>query len=172
MKGDTNREIAENLYQRIIQNPQDRGKIISINGSGISTEYFLDYLCRRRSLLLHGSVHYIEGKLKAREGKIFTSNRAVIAIMRSLYSNVGVKLLYPYFIDREHPFGLRIIVPDGKHYESKEKGFVYVVRNEDFKNEPKNSWQFIKEAKELSFEFAIEIGKEDFRYPVEVVVEE
>ena len=56
--------------------------------------------------------------------------------------------------------------PSGK-FISKEKGFVYIVSNEGFRNEPEGSWQFIKETGEIEFGMIVETEKADFKYPVE-----
>lgn len=167
--------LLEEFYRELIQrykngeevfaSLQDRSKL-KLKKEGIRTETFLDYLSETHSLLLHGSIFRIDGKLKSRDGLIYASNKAAIAIMRSLYSNVGVTLHYPYFIDEKNPLELEIVVPKGEIYEVKERGFVYVLKNDEFENTPKGSWQFIKETNSLDYLFAIETEKADFSYPV------
>ena len=135
----------------------------------ITTEQFLDYLCQKQGLLLHGSIHEIKhGKIKSNYNKIFATNKGVIAIERSLYSNVGVNLQYPYFISKENPFVLKIHTKDDGKFIKKDKGFVYVLKNNGFKNDPKGSWQFVKESSEADFVAVIETHDKDFTYPVEI----
>ncbi len=168
--------LLEEFYGELVQRYKDGEKIFvslrdlsKLKEEGIRTETFLDYLSRTQSLLFHGSIFHIEGMLKSRGGLIYASNRAAIAIMRSLYSNIGAKLRYPYFIDENSPLELEIVVPKGETYEIKERGFVYLLKNDRFKNTPKGSWQFIKETDSLDYLFAIETEKADFSYPVKVV---
>lgn len=168
-------EIMENFYKKFSDADNNNVKKISLEQlrelkeKGITTEKFLDYLCQKKGLLLHGSTHEIaDDKLKSSWKKIFSSNKSAIAIMRSLYSNVNVNLEYPYFFDENNPLVLKVHTPLNGKFISKEKGFVYVVDSEGFKNEPEGSWQFIKEAGELAFEIIVETEKADFKYPVEI----
>lgn len=135
----------------------------------VATEEFLDYICNKYGFLLHGSIHKIKnGKLTSKNNKIFATNKAVVAIARSLYSNAGVNLQYPYFINNENPFILKIHTqPNGK-FIKKDVGFVYVLKSDGFKSDPKNSWQFIKENNEIDFIAVIETKSNDFKYPVEI----
>ncbi len=129
----------------------------------------MDHLCQKQGLLLHGSIQEInEGKLKFGRRKIFASNKSAIAIMRSIYSNVGVNLEYPYFFDKDNPLILKIHTPPNEKFISKENGFVYVLNGEKFQNEPKDSWQFVKENDEVDFDLVIETEKTDFQYSVEI----
>ena len=169
--------LLEEFYRELIQRYEDGEKVFvslrdlsRLKEEGIHTETFLDYLSETHSLLLHGSIFHIDGKLKSRDSLIYASDRASIAIMRSLYSNIRAKLRYPYFIDENNPLELEIIIPEGETYEVKERGFVYVLKNDGFENIPKGSWQFIKETDSLDYLFAIETEKADFSYPVRVVV--
>lgn len=133
-----------------------------------STENFMDWLCGNKKFLLHGSIHKISGnKIISNKGKIFASNKAAIAIMRSLYSNEGVNLQYPYFIDKDHPLMMEIHTGNGK-YVKKNNGFVYIIKNEGFKNDPEGSWQFVKEANKTKFIAVVETKSKDFVYPAEV----
>jgi len=136
---------------------------------GIAVEKLMDYICKKYGLLLHGSIHEIKhGKIKSNYNKIFATNKGVIAIERSLYSNVGVNLQYPYFISKENPFVLKIHTKDDRKFIKKDKGFVYVLKNDGFKNDPKGSWQFVKESSEVDFVAVIETKDKDFTYPVEI----
>jgi len=171
--------LLEEFYGELVQRYKGEEKVFiflrdlsKLKEKRIRTEYFLDYLSRTHSLLFHGSIFLIEGMLKSRDGLIYASNKAAIAIMRSLYSNIGAKLRYPYFIDENSPPELEIIIPKGKTYEVKERGFVYVLKNDGFENTPKGSWQFIKETDSLDYLFAIETEKADFSYPVGVIISE
>ncbi len=140
-----------------------------LKDKGISTEIFLDYLCQKHGYLLHGSIHEIPGnKLKSSQGKLFASNKSAIAIMKSLYSNINVNLSYPYFFDKDNPLVLKIHTPPNGKFISKENGFIYIINNSGFQNEPEGSWQFIKNNDEQEFTIILETEKDDFNYPVEV----
>jgi len=167
-------EMMEAFYKKFSESGENGVKKISLEQlrelkeKGITTENFLDYLCQKNGLLLHGSIHEIaDDKLKSNYKKIFASNKSAIAIMRSLYSNMNVNLEYPYFFDKDNPLVLKVHTPPNGKFISKEKGFVYIVSGEDFKNEPEGSWQFIKETGEVKFGMIIETEKADFKYPVE-----
>lgn len=165
---------CENFYKRYFESDTTGVKRISLEmlwelkEKGISTENMLDHICKKRGKLLHGSIHEIKGDiLESKYNKIFASNRSSIAIMRSIYSNIGVNLQYPYFINEESPLVLKIHTPpDGKFIKTN-KGFIYIVDNSGFKNEPEGSWQFIKESDEVKFNAVVEIESDDFIYPVE-----
>ena len=136
---------------------------------GVSIEQFLDYLCQKQGLLLHGSIHQAKnGKLTSKSNKIFASNKSAIAIMRSLYSNADVNLQYSYFIDDRNPLTLKIHTPANVKFTKKDSGFVYIVKSEGFKNEPKGSWQFVKETEEIDFIAVVETENDDFTYSVEI----
>jgi len=49
-----------------------------------------------------------------------------------------------------------------------DSGFVYIVKSEGFKNEPKGSWQFVKETEEIDFIAVVETENDDFTYSVEI----
>lgn len=136
--------------------------------NGISTEDFLDHICREHSLLLHGSINEIpDGKLKPNKGRIYATDKPAIAILKSLYSNKGAKLQYPYFIDEHSPLKLKIENLSQSGIIGGERGFVYVVNGDGFVNEPEGSWQYYKETGQMPFEIIIETEKGDFKYPVE-----
>jgi hypothetical protein len=167
-------ELAEGFYKKYFaQNGE--GVRLSLEAlrelkeEGVTTEQFLDYLCQKQGLLLHGSIHQIESdKLTSKNKKIFATNKSAIAIERSLYSNVDVNLEYPYFINDENPLILKIHTrPNGK-FMKKDTGFVYVVKSDGFKNEPENSWQFVRETDEVDYIAVVETENSDFTYPVEV----
>lgn len=167
-------EMMETFYKKFSESGGEGVKKISLEQlqelkeEGITTENFLDYLCQKNGLLLHGSIHEIaDDRLKSDWKKIFASNKSAIAIMRSLYSNVNVHLEYPYFFDKDNPLVLKVHTPPSGKFISKEKGFVYIVSGEGFRNEPEGSWQFIKETDEIEFGMIIETEKDDFKYPVE-----
>ena len=171
----TQEKIMENFYKNFSETNKGDVKKISLNQlkelkeKGITTEKFLDYLCQKHSLLLHGSIREKkEGKLRAKHKKFFASNKSAIAIMRSIYSNIGVNLKYSYFLDKNNPLVLKIHTSPKRGFIRKENGFIYVVNNEGFQNKPKGSWQFIKKADEVNFSLVVETEKSDFQYPVEV----
>jgi len=97
----------ESFYKKYLGSNKESFKISlealgELKKEGITTEQFLDYLCQKHGLLLHGSIHEIKhNKIKSGYNKIFASNLGVIAIERSLYSNVGVNLQYPYCVCRK-----------------------------------------------------------------------
>lgn len=164
----------KDFYKKYFETDKTNVKKISLDAlkalkeRGITTEKFLDYLCQKHGKLLHGSIHKIlDNKLRSSLHKIFTSNKSAIAIMRSLYSNENVNLKYPYFISEKKPLVLKIHTPPNGKFIKTAKGFIYVVDNTGFKNEPKDSWQFIKETDAVEFDAIIETESDDFKYPVE-----
>ena len=168
--------IIEDFYNKILAEKNAKIRIISLKDLAelkekrISTENFLDYLSQNHGFLLHGSIQEIEGgHLKSKSGKIFATNRAAIAIMRSLYSNKRVNLSYPYFIHENSPLVLKIHTKSKHTIIYKNHGFVYLIKkSEEFKNEPKGSWQFVKDGEEVEFSIIVETEKSDFQYPVEI----
>ena len=142
------------------------GEIKSLH---LSLEESLDCICNKYGFLLHGSIHKTDGnKIISKNGKVFASNKAAIVIMRSLYSNEGVNLQYPYFITKEKPFILEIHAKASGKYIKKDTGYVYVLKNEGFKKDPEGSWQFVKEANEVEFVAVIETKSSDFTYPLKI----
>ena len=137
---------------------------------GITTEQFLEYFCQTSNALLHGSIFEItEGPLVSRRGKIYATDTPAVAIMRSLYSNECVNLFYPLKISQNTPFHLKIHTPADGKYIKKEIGFVYIITEVGFENNPEGSWQFIKNSTAVPFDFIVETTLEDFTYPVEVI---
>lgn len=175
----TQEELMESFYKKFFDTPEQGIKRITLEQlrelkeQGITTESFLDYLCQKHGVLLHGSIIEINSnKLKANLGKIFAANKSAIAIMKSLYSNKAenqnINLEYPYSIDADNPLILKIHTPPNGKFIHKENGYIYVVNGDGFKNEPEGSWQFIKEADELEFSIVVETENNDFEYPVEL----
>lgn len=164
----------EDFYKRNFESNEAKVKKISLDAlrelkeRGITTEKFLNYLCQKKGVLLHGSIHEIsDDKLKSRWNKIFASNKSAIAIMRSMYSNVNVNLEYPYFITEKDPLVLKVHTPPDGKFVKTDKGFIYIIDGTGFKNEPEGSWQFIKETGEVEFGVVVETESDDFKYPVE-----
>ena len=145
-----------------------RNDLLELLQNNISVEFFLDYLCKKYGVLLHGSRIYFETYLEQRSKAIFATNLGSIAIMKSLLSNKGCNLSYPYFISEKSP----LIVEVGERGEINsetigEKGYVYIIRSDKFKNDPKKSWQYInKKHKEVQILGKVEILFEDFNYPI------
>lgn len=175
----TPEEVMESFYKKFFDNPEKEVKRITLEQlqelkeQGITTENFLDYLCKTKGILLHGSIHEInEGKLKSDSGKIFAANKSAIAIMKSLYSNKvenqNINLEYPYSINADNPLILKIHTPPNGKFIHKKNGYIYIVNGDGFKNEPEGSWQFIKEAEEIEFSIVVETEDYDFKYPVEL----
>lgn len=108
------------------------------------------------------------GQLQSKQKKIFASNKSSIAIMRSLYSNINVNLEYPYFFDKNNTLILKVHTPPSGQFISKENGYIYIVNDDGFQNEPKGSWQFLREVDEVQFDMVFETEKADFTYPVEL----
>lgn len=165
----------ENFYKKYFQPREGKPLKVSLEDlkelkeAGIATEDFLDFLCQKHGVLLHGSIHEISGnKLKSpRRRIIFATNKAAIAILRSLYSNIGVNLEYSYFINEQNPLVLKVHTPPNGKYIKANKGFVYVLNKIRFKNDPEGSWQFINRTNEVEFWAVVETEDADFRYPVE-----
>lgn len=164
----------EDFYNKYFNSNKDVIKLNleelqELKREGITTEQFLDYVCQEKGLLLHGSIHQVEDdKLTSKNNKIFATNKSAIAMMRSLYSNKDVNLEYPYFIDGKNPLVLKIHTKaDGKFIKAN-RGFVYIVNSDGFKNDPEGSWQFIKETNEVDFIAVIETESDDFNYPVKI----
>ncbi len=170
-------QIMEAFYKEIIINNKQKIKRISLNTlqelkeKWITTEMFLDYLCQTHGILLHWSTNEIElNKLKSRKNKIFATNKASIAILKSIYSNKGVSLEYPYEIAKNKPFILKIHTPQNWSFISKEKWFIFCIKKDNsFKKNPNIPWEFIKESEDTEFSVIIETEKSDFKYPVEVI---
>ena len=170
----TSEELMDDFYKKFSESGEKDVKIISLEQlkelkeKNITTEGFLNYICEKKRMLLHGSINEItNGTLKSNEGKIFATDKSAVAIMKSLYSNIGVNLEYPYHFNENNPLVLKIHTPPDGKFISKDKGFVYVVSEEDFENKPEGSWQFVKEVDETDFDLSIETEKNDFKYPVE-----
>lgn len=169
-------EIIEEYLKKFLESLQEGVKKITLDDLGelkelgVTTEQFLDCLCSSRNFLLHGSTkEIIESKLRPQGGRVFASNRAAIAIMRSIYSNLNVNLDYPYFISSDSPLELKINTGPSGAYVEVDKGFVYLVDGNGFRNDPEGSWQFVKESEDVPFRAIIETEKSDFKYPVEIV---
>jgi hypothetical protein len=169
------KKLMEDFYARYFETPNEGVRRISLENlqelkeKGVSTEQFLDYLCQNHGYLLHGSLSEIQGdKLVSEVGEIFASNKSAIAILKSVYSNRGVDLKYPYRIREDSPLDLKIEVPTDGQYITADRGYVYVVNSDGFRNNPEGSWQFIKESKEVEFHTIVETEKDDFKYPVTI----
>jgi len=143
-------------------------KLKELKDKGITTENFLQHLVNKQKKLLHGSAYQIDEEVRSSNGKIFATNNSAIAILKSLYSNVGVNLVYPYFINDDNPLILNIDSKKQVEKAEKERGFVYVLDQKGFENNPKGSWQFIKKESSVKFKTIIEIEKNDFKYPVQI----
>ncbi|MDF1496917.1 MAG: hypothetical protein P1P90_02555 [Patescibacteria group bacterium] len=182
MNFEKNSEISnekETLMQKFFQEKTSEGEddvvwisldqLRELKEKGIRTEDFLEYLVEKQGLLLHGSINQIPGnRLRSDRNILFASDKAMVSIMRSLYSNIDVDLGYPYIINEDNPFKLVIhTAPDGK-FICQDRGYVYAVKKEGFKNYPEGSWQYTKETDEAEFEVVIETEKVDFNYPVEI----
>jgi hypothetical protein len=136
---------------------------------GVTLEQYLGILKSKRGCFFHGSPTKIglEQGIRPAKEKIFATDEPAVAIMKAIYSNVGVESLnYPYVISERTPMKLEI---EGVQPNTiGEKGYIYVINEkEGFQNEPKGSWQYIKKG-ENEFVQCIEVEKSDFKYPVEI----
>ncbi len=137
---------------------------------GHTSEDLFNHLNKYYKTLLHGSrIDISNNYLKQNEfGEVYCSNLASIALMKAIISNRGLKfpgLQYPYFIDVEHPFEVKIHGINDKTIG--QKGFVYVVnQNNIFENYPKKSWQYVNKTQHVSIIAKIAIEKSDFTYPI------
>lgn len=167
-------EIMKSFHESILERGEKHitlEDLRELKEQGITTEQFLNHVSAKCNYLFHGSQENID-VLKSHQGKVFASDTAAIAIMRSVYSNKGAELIYPYIVDDAHPLAIKIKVAEDSDYISSDKGFVYCVDKNGFKNEPEGSWQYIKEDEDSDIMLSVETEKEDFGYPVEVIKEE
>jgi len=74
---------------------------------------------------------------------------------------------YPYFINKTDTLVLKVHTPSDGKFIKTNKGFVYIIDNNGFKNEPEGSWQFVKEMGECKVTTVVETENGDFKYPVE-----
>lgn len=163
------------FYEKIFKkDTEDKSVYISLEDLkeakevGVELENLLNYASKKEGLLMHGTITEIDdSSLKSAKKEIFASDKAAIAIMRSLYSNRGVNLDYPYFISDNDPMSLTIHKGEDEPI-IKEKGFVYLVEKAGFENNPEGSWQYIKNTEEVNICGTIETEGGDFNYPVEV----
>jgi hypothetical protein len=168
-------EIIEDFCKKYLNKEEGETKITleqlkELKEKGITTERFLDHLYQKYGLLMHGSIQEIkDGQLKSKNNKVFGSNKSAIAIMRSLFSNVGVNLSYPYFISEENPLILQVRVPSGVEPIIRQNGFVYIVEGQGFVNDPEGSWQYVKNEDDVKIKIVVETEKDDFKYPVKIV---
>lgn len=166
--------LMETFYRELVTLASEERPVISaaklaeLAEKGITAEEFLDYVSRSKGVLLHGSATEIEGDLVSRNEKIFASDRSAIAIMRSIYTNQGAHLEYPYHISEANPLALRVVSDTGTEYKAGETGWVYLVESEGFENEPTGSWQYVKRSDSARVLAAVETSKKDFTYPVEI----
>ena len=145
--------------------------LADLKSTGYSAADLLNYIANRHNLLLHGSRENISEYLKPnQENNILASCSANAAIMKAIISNRGLRgpgLEYPYFIDDENPFIVKI---SGMNKDTiNERGFVYVIAGKDrrrFENEPKGSWQYIKKDSPVPFVAKIEVLRDDLIMPV------
>jgi hypothetical protein len=134
-----------------------------------SVEAFLDYLVKQHNCLLHGSREYIiDNFLKANsEGNVYATDLGAIALLKAIISKKGLRypgLQYPLYISKQEPLEVRI--HGIKTSTVGEQGIVYVIKDRGgFVNEPKGSWQYIKQRK-APFVAMLEVLRKDFRYPV------
>ncbi|MFA5333317.1 MAG: hypothetical protein WC376_02375 [Candidatus Nanoarchaeia archaeon] len=119
--------------------------------------------------LLHGSRFNIQNNFLAPNNKkeVFATNNYEIALMKAIVSSNNLNypgLVYPLFIDEKNPLELHIygMNPDtiGK------EGYIYVVSKKSFKNEPKNSCQYVNKNKNVPIIEVIKVYKDDLKIPI------
>ncbi|MFA6974184.1 MAG: hypothetical protein WC238_05635 [Parcubacteria group bacterium] len=142
--------------------------LAQLKSEGCSIEEMLNYLSKNYNRLLHGSRNDIcDGELRLGEdGRVYASDMSAVAILKAIFSREGrgyVNLRYPFFTNIFKPFKLKI---EGiNNHTIGERGFVYVVDRDGFRNEPKGSWQYVRESA-TPILAKISIQREDFNYPV------
>ena len=137
---------------------------------GINLEDFLDYICHERRWLMHGSIQKIaeNDRLRSKFGKIYGSNIAAVAIMRSLYSNRNTNLEYPYQVTAEQPFFLNIHFDPETGFIHVPRGYIYLIpRDRTFVNQPAGSWQYVSNSSSKEIRAVVETEEADFTHPVE-----
>ena len=144
-----------------------------LNRLGHTKEYILDSLVRNHEVLLHGSRVDIQGNhlRPNQKDEIFATNLGCIAILKAIFSNIGLKrpkgLGYSYYVPDE-PLILKI------HGIQKNtignKGFVYIITDKsgfhNTRQRGRETWEYVKYHEDVSFSFRLEIERKDFTYPV------
>jgi hypothetical protein len=141
-----------------------------LKSAGYTSEDLFNHLIEHYQSLLHGSRTEIsDDHLKQNgAGKVYGSDLASIALMRSIVSNRGLEypgLQYPYFIDAEHPLEVRV---HGINDDTiGQNGFIYIINQRDgFENDPKGSWQYVRTGQDVPIVAKIAVEKSDFTYPI------
>ena len=139
--------ILENFYKKYFKLNNNVFKRISLQEleelkkREISTEKFLNYIHQKHGVLFHGSVYKISGnQLRPHHNRVFATDNPAIAIMRSIYSNIGVILEYPDFINEENKLVLKIHTPKNGDFIKTNIGFIYILNKIGFENKPESSW--------------------------------
>lgn len=137
---------------------------------GISTEMFLDFLGKKYRYLFHGSRNDISlsEQIKSSEGgKVFASSSPAIAILKALYHNNAKNLGYPLNLAEDNS-NLTLIVDGPQEDTIGEQGYVYIIPNTDaFEKDPDSNWQYSSKTG-VTFLKRVQVGKDDFKYPVEI----
>lgn len=149
--------------------PSFSQKIDKMIAVGNTKEQVLNNLVQNNKVLLHGSRNNITDTHihPNNNGKVFATNDAGIAILKAIFSNIGLiypGLQYPYRISLNNPLILRI------HGIKKDTigsiGYVYIIENkEGFENIPDGSWQYIKNQR-VPFSDRMIVHRNDFKYPI------
>lgn len=151
--------------------PSIPDKLLELTQLGHTKEYILDYLVRNYDVLLHGSrVDIRDNYIRPnRKGEVFATNLACIAILKAIFSNIGLErphgLQYPYHISEKNPLVLRIHGINNNTIGN--NGFVYIITEKSgFKNTRAGSWEYVKYHENIPFSYKLEIVRNDFNYPV------
>lgn len=142
----------------------------SLKSGEYSTERALDRMVAEYKVLLRGSVieepdQFVRPTDKD-DTRVCATNLASIALLNALFSKDGNPvMIYPFYIDAEHPMELRIRGMNDKTI--RDHGFVYIISNRSgFLRTPMGSWQYVKHSVEVPYQSMVEVLKEDFTYPV------
>ncbi len=145
-----------------------REDVAEMKDRGITVEKFLGFIGKNYGYLFHGSRMEIPftDTLQTSGGKVFASSNPAIAIMKAIYLNNAKNLGYPLHVDEDNAnLALQI---DGPQVNTiGELGYVYVVSAEGFIPDPNSNWQYSR-ADSASFVKRVQIGRDDFKYPVRV----
>jgi len=170
-------EIVESLFQEIAT-----GRVVRVDDrarmgiAGSSVEELLDAVVKTHDVLLHGTGEVIasgtplrlspgreRGGIR-RDREAFATDAASIAILKALFSNVGVNLRYPMVVSRTSPLTLTII---GSRPEvERPRGYVHLVGPKNAFEREGDTWQWVTSRPETRFGGCVEVEKADFRYPV------
>jgi len=148
----------------------------SLGIANASIEEVLEVLVRSRPVLLHGAECVIPsgealrlspGRQRGgicRELEGFATDLAGIAMLKALFSNVGVNLSYPMVVSCASPLKLTIV--GWRADVERPRGYIHLIGPRDWFEREGNTWQWVTSRTDVRFAGCVEIEKADFRYPV------